>query len=325
VPATEARRRPRLHSFDQYLQAEGGFSLDELLDGFPGNVVLLNTILEEYCRLLWAWGRPYSHLADLLTGITGLRRELKGRIPRAWDVGFVWRELEPGGNLAIIPKPLLRALVALALFRGWPRFASLLGAAFAGWLRPGEYLGATRFNIQFPQDVCDAERTWTLWRHFQPKTRRSGARQQPSRIDDKSVQLLLWEVFGGLQPPDRLWPWAPSRFRDRYRQLATAFGTTSIPLGGARGGGATDYYAATEDAPRTLRRGRWSTYQVMDRYLQEAETTNRLDLLSDNEKLKVQALAAACPWIVSTAIGFLRRDIPPAAWPSLFIKALQVT
>ena len=45
-----------------------------------------------------------------LPGVNRRPRELKGRIPHAWDVGFTWRELDPEENIPVMLVPLLRAL-----------------------------------------------------------------------------------------------------------------------------------------------------------------------------------------------------------------------
>ena len=45
-------REPRLQSFDHVLPEEADISLQELIGRYPQNIVFLNTVLAEYCRLL---------------------------------------------------------------------------------------------------------------------------------------------------------------------------------------------------------------------------------------------------------------------------------
>ena len=44
----------------------------------------------------------------------------------------------------------------------------------------------------FPKDSLSPHQTWLLLHHEQPKTGRSAARVQPSRIDDPSVIMNLY-------------------------------------------------------------------------------------------------------------------------------------
>ena len=111
----------------------------------------------------------------------------------------MWRELEPGVHIPMMPVPLLRALVSQGLWLGWPRRAALLAAVFAGLLRPGENLTASRGNLQFPVDVCEPSCSWTFCGQRAPKSRKCGARQQPSLVD-LLVWALLWAVVGQLSP-----------------------------------------------------------------------------------------------------------------------------
>ena len=93
----------------------------------------------------------------------------------------------PGSAGTILPG-LLARLVA---------FAALLAAAFAGPLRPCEYLTASQRTSQFPVDVCEP---WTSFLNYAPKSRKSGAQQRPARMEDLMVQALLWAVSGQLPP-----------------------------------------------------------------------------------------------------------------------------
>ena len=85
-----------------------------------------------------------------------------------------------------------------------PRFACLLAISYKAFLRPGEYLFARRSALQFPADALAMRADWMIWRHASPKTRRSAARVQPSRLDDPELINLARALFYKFEPDSPL-------------------------------------------------------------------------------------------------------------------------
>ena len=156
------------------------------------------------------------------------------------------------------------------------------------------------------------------WVHPLPKTRRTAARRQPSRIDDAGTIMLLSAVFEGAPPDEPLWPFSPDAFRARHRCLLAALGLPQVPLQGLRGAGASSFYMHTEDAMRTLRRGRWGELSTMNIYLQEAEASLVIPNLSPSARRAVETLASKSAWTLQVALTLLRTRVANELWFEIF-------
>ena len=324
APVTKALREEHLRVLGLYLEKRG-HRLADLIDGLPSTVPRLNDLLVDYGKMLYKKGHPYYHLSVVLTALTARHGDLRRQLGRAWDVALNWLDREPGGTTPTLSQGAVRAVVALALFWGWPRVAALLGAAFGGVLRPSEYLLAVRSQLLFPSDVLDASRTWVTWVHPLPKTRRTAARRQPSRIDDQGIASLLFAVFGRASPDEQLWPGSPESFRARFRALLRALALPAVPLQGLRGAGASAFYMHTEDTMRTMRRGRWAELATMNIYLQEAEASLVTPQLAPDARRTLEIMAGLSSWLHRVALGLVESGLPPALWTKAIRDLLATT
>ena len=191
---------------------------------------------------------------------------------------------------------MIQAIFVVAIFWGWPRVGTLMAAAFSGILRPGEFLTATRKALLFPEDSLSPHQSWILWRHERPKSRRSAARYQPSRIDDAGVIALLRVLYKHEPDDSPLWDGTPYSFRRRVQAISAFFGLKDLKISGARGGGATELYELSEDAWLTLRRGRWAAFATMNIYLQETAAAQVLRKEAPEQQHRIESLVAACPF-----------------------------
>lgn len=95
----------------------------------------------------------------------------------------------------------------------------------------------------------------------------------------------------------------------------TSFGIQPIHIGlelygftlaGLRGGGATDFFLRLQDVPRLLRRGRWTSLQALERYVQEGIYTEACQHFSQRVNvtlLELSALAADIFSYLCTLVG----------------------
>ena len=79
-----------------------------------------------------------------LTGVQRFDPPLRPSLHLAWELANKWRALEPSGHCTPVAYQLFRAIVALAIMRGWHRFAGTATIAFGGPTRVGEALRALR-------------------------------------------------------------------------------------------------------------------------------------------------------------------------------------
>ena len=158
-----------------------------------------------------------------------------------------------------------------------------------------------------------------------PKTRRTAARRQPSRIDDQGVASLLFAVFGRAAPEEQLWPGSPDSFRARFRALLRALALPAVPLQGLRGAGASAFYMHTEDAMRTMRRGRWAELATMNIYLQEAEASLVTPQLAPEARRTLEVMAELSSWLLRVALGLIASGLPPALWTKAIRDVVATT
>ena len=89
-----------------------------------------------------------------------------------------------------MPAGVLVALMSLALFWGWPQVAAVFGLAWAGVLRIGEILQATRSDLILPGDAI-AGTNFALLKIKEPKTRGRHARHQLAHVDPVDIIKIL--------------------------------------------------------------------------------------------------------------------------------------
>jgi integrase len=228
---------------------------------------------------------------------------LKPFLTEAWRVAWQWAAAEPATLRTPLPRSLLRAMVGAAILWEWPIFAGLLVLGFTCFLRPSELLSARRKDLSLPSDRLEISGDVFL-RVATPKTWRAYPVQH-ARCSDQSVVPFIERLFRALPPSAPLSPYSSSAFRARWDRILVGLGVPhtiaelGVTPGSLRGSGATDFYMATEDVPRTFWRGRWKRASTAERYLQAAAASSLLAGLPHTSRDRIQQLANASDRLVS--------------------------
>ncbi len=327
APRTRDRRRELVACLRSWLAAVGRPTLEELLRVAPSDALPLNEALVAFGQQLWLEEAPYWKYAESVNAVAQLQPLSRGTLGFAWSLAYTWISEEPGQHHIALPSVCLAALVALALFWGWPRIAALVGAGFAGMMRPSDFLLSRRRFLVLPRDALGTT-SYTLFQIMSPKTRATAGRHQVARVDPPDIVELLDGVFGCMPPSARLWPHSQSTFRARFVELLRALGLPwdrsaryagfdpgeVVDLGSLRSGGATALWCETEDAEFTRQRGRWLNVRVMQIYLQETMAVGLLSRLPAATRARVQLWASHAPRIQQQAVAWLREGVPPDEW-----------
>ena len=197
---------------------------------------------------------------------------------RAWQLVVRWESLEPVRHRTPLPLVLFRAMVSIASLWGWRRFLGIMLLSYFGICRPGEPLGATRFDLLLPRDLV--------------------YEQQHAKITSASVVAALDSVFSGLQAGEPLYAGSPSSFRRRWDAILAALGvpkTLGLTPASMRSGGAITAYRADEDIVKILWRMRLKSLQTFSHYLQEVGALSVFGELPFDSRLRIERAAELYP------------------------------
>ena len=204
---------------------------------------------------------------------------------------------------------------------GWAHEAAVILLGWAGILRIGEVLAASRAELVLPIDAVPGT-TFALLMIRQPKTRGRMAKHQAARIDQADVITYLTALYGKCESSEPLWPFSASTLRKRFAQLLDALalpskkqhGQAPFDLGSLRPGGATWLLHQKESPDVVRRRGRWASMRVMEIYLQEVQVTTFTERLGPRSRERIQICAGAYASILESTVFFLEVGIPTRSW-----------
>ena len=219
----------------------------------------------------------------------------------------------------------MAALVTAALVWGWAYEASVILTGWAGILRIGEILSATRAELVLPCDSAPGT-SFALLVIKQPKTRGRSAKHQAARIDQQDVVTFLTAMYAKADKTTRLWPYSASTLRKRFSQLLAALCLPTqkvgdqrpFDLGSLRPGGATWLLHQTESPELVRRRGRWMSMRTCEIYLQEVLVSTDLEKLDKRARDRILLFAGGYAETLERCVDFLEHGIPPASWFFLF-------
>ena len=322
---TRSRRETLLDHFETWLLGHAMMTLHDLLEGPQVDAEQVSTMLVEYGKEMYYSGKSYGRFSETINAVGAKRPVLRRQLVGAWDLAFAWVSDEPHFHHPAMPLSVVLAFSALGLLWGWPDVSAVLLMTWAGILRIGEVLAATRADLVLPRDSAPGT-VFALLQIRMPKTRGVSAKHQSARIDPCDVVRFLDAVFGNLNRSDRLWSFSPSTLRKRFAALQQALGLptrrssegTPFDLASLRAGGATHLLQRFEDAEFVRRRGRWLSSRVMEIYLQEVSVTTYAARMHPTAKSRIERLSSAFPAILEKAIYFLDSSIPRTAWPRLW-------
>lgn len=322
---TRNYRETLLTVFDEWLQANRFISLDALLDAKPIDAETVAGALTDFGREMCYAGKPYGRFSETINAVAGRRPAIRKALVQAWDLAFAWQADEPREHHPAMPLSVLLAICSLALLWGWPHEAAVFALTWAGILRIGETIAATRGDLILPCDAAPGT-TYALLRILQPKTRGRLAKHQSARIDPIDIIRLLTAVYKNYNSETKLWNFSSTTLRRRLNHLLRALGlpvekapgVVPFDLGSFRPGGATFYLQLFEDSELVRRRGRWVSVRVLEIYLQEISTATFHARLSGEARRRVGELSKSFPYLLDQAESWLLAGIPPIAWKHLW-------
>ena len=321
LDVTRNRRKVLLKKFQVWLWSTKGISLLFLLKNKPADPELISFWLVEYGKQMYKSGKAYNSFAETINAVAGARPQIKKQLTQAWDYAFSWVADEPFGHHPAMPAGILIALMSLSLLWGWPKVAAAFGLAWAGVLRIGEVLQATRSDLVLPGDAV-AGTDFAMLKIREPKTRGRHAKHQAARIDPADVIQVLELAYKNLAGSDLLWPQSSATLRKRLNDLLRALKLPTemrgevrpFDLSSFRPGGASWLLMSTESSELVRRRGRWHSIRVMEIYLQEIQYVTFLERLPKESREMVEVCTAGFDDVLRQVIFFAQSGIPCNAW-----------
>ena len=209
------------------------------------------------------------------------RRELKGKLGRAWDALKSWQLRSPLKSRVPMPEVLMRAFFTFSLAEALASskdldtlsgfgFALMIRLGFHCLLRPAELLKLTAGDIRLPTSAYEPVRA--VVRLKDPKNRSSLGRFQFCMVEDESLVAWLQWYLRGVNESTKLWPGTPAKFTKRFRHTLARLGLARLPLtpGCLRPGGATRMFLDGSSVSQLKYRGRWRQESSLEVYIQEA-------------------------------------------------------
>lgn len=300
-PSTELLHEKALESLQHWLdECCCGTPIASLVKA-PG---IIAKLLSEYGQFLYASHKP---LYKFIMCITALQRrfeaELAGRLNVAWTTAHNWRLREPVNHRLPVPRPLAKAIIALAYMMGQKRLAGICALSFFGPGHIGECMRASRKALVLPPDMLFEPRDRVILSVVSPKTRnRGGATIQHISFQSAKLAAFLSHVFSELGPEDKLFPFSASTFRNRWDSILARIGLPPkmfLP-GGLRGGGAVSYYFDGAAIADLLWKMRIKHAQTLTHYLQEVSAAVSLKDISCGAQTNIKALCGVFDTIVDS-------------------------
>lgn len=243
---------------------------------------------------------PLHYFRQLLAHFQRLYLQLRPFMAAAWETVSKWEMLQPTQHRPPLPEPLLRAMAACGLAWNWRRWTSVLLGCFYAVARIGEFLRAKRQDVLTPKDVLSDELVIYLKIPL-AKTRRRGAAVQYATIDEKLVVPLLCDVWDQLELADPLYHGSPGAFRSRWEAALRHIGVGrehQLTPGSLRGGGAVAAHKKGAHINDLMWRMRLAHQRTLSYYLQETTAVSILPALHEDDRVKLQILRDALPWLI---------------------------
>eukprot|EP00435_Cladocopium_sp_Y103_P041190 s587_g11.t1 len=320
-PQTRDKRELYLASFRRWLWEEKSVSFRFLVDQKPADPERIAALLVEYGRGLYHAGKAYGIYAETINAVACMRPLIKRQLTSAWDLAFQWLCEEPYDHNPAMPLSVLAAMVVVSLTWGWPHFAAVLMMSWAGVMRIGEVLAATRQELVLPAD-CAPGTPFALILIKSPKTRGRAANHQAARIDQEDIVRFLSAMYGDAPKETKIWPFSAATLRKRFTEVLKALrlpsdksgGQKPFSLGSMRPGGATWLLHRTENSEVVRRRGRWLSVKVMEIYLQEVLVCTFMEKVRPRARVLIDLCSGGFETTLDRCIDFLQCGIPTPTW-----------
>lgn len=320
LSVTTQQRSSFITLFEAWLGSLG-HSLEFLLENHFTQIDLLNKLLVQFGRALYASGRPYNHYAETINAIAARKPVVRRQLQEAWNLAYSWVREEPSIHHVAMPWQILLSAISVCLVWGWVDVAGMFALTWGSLLRVGEFLQATRRDLLLPVDT-NYTNQFALLALKEPKTRFTAARHQSAKLDVPDLLRVVHVAFSRLRPSQKLWPKSGQTLRLRFKQVMSELGLKpditlngkTLDLGSLRPGGATWMIQQTENGEFVRRRGRWISQKVMEIYLQEISSFQFLAILPPAAQQKIFALCEFFLTALHGAEEFWNANIPASVW-----------
>lgn len=128
TPEEQKLRDMCTEKFLEWLWAEAEVELDDI----AFSAELVGKLLRVWGKRNFAGGKSVVLLREATLGARDRYRHLRWQLGDAWELVQRWELEEPGGTRNILPRTLMRAHIAAALYYEWFRFVALLLMGFGG-------------------------------------------------------------------------------------------------------------------------------------------------------------------------------------------------
>ena len=218
---TRDRRDVYLRRFREWLWTEKGISFQFLLDQKPPDPERIATLLVDYGKELFYAGKSYGIYSETINSVAVSRPLVRRQLTQAWDLAFSWLADEPHCHHPAMPVSIMTAMVTVSLAWGWPHVASVIMLAWAGIMRIGEVLSASRADLVLPLDAAP-DTAFLLVMIRAPKTRGRSAKHQAARVDQSDIVRYVSAMYGKASKDTKLWPFSAATLRKRFQNLLGA-------------------------------------------------------------------------------------------------------
>ena len=257
APSTNKLYDAALQLFSAWLRAEG--------KRLPRHEDHMPPLLERFAETLWQEGETKADLANLLSALELAEARLKAVTRSAWRLYGVWKKDEMVQRCTPMKRRWLKALIGLALSKGWDKTAFVLAVMDDCLLRTVE--GATlrmgNFKVKGSSGLL-------ILSASKGQTRTGGQESltlQDSRLVKWAAALKVLE-----QPGDSLIPGGSCMLRRSFRQLVKEAGLQNLDLQvySIRRGAATNLFRRCASFDTVSDRGRWKNIRTCRIYVDAA-------------------------------------------------------
>ncbi|OLQ00509.1 hypothetical protein AK812_SmicGene16820 [Symbiodinium microadriaticum] len=258
------------------------------------------TLVRCYGNWLYQHGEPMYKFRHLMAWLQKNRFDLKGHLGMGWDLLTRWERLQPVVHRVPVPFSVFRALMSLALQKGWRRWSCVCGLAFYGVARAGEPLRGTRGDLLLPSDTLSELALGAFMAVRSPKTAfRGKGRLQHIAVKDSAFVSFLEKTLGEDDPQTPIYAGSAASFRRRWDVLLQDLDidkSARLTPGGLRGGGAAFEYQRGLGLQELLCRMRIRHLATLESYLQEAAAVSVVPGLTPHGRSRVAAASALYPF-----------------------------
>ena len=258
------------------------------------------TLVRCYGNWLYQHGEPMYKFRHLMAWLQKNRFDLKGHLGMGWDLLTRWERLQPVVHRVPVPFSVFRALMNLALQKGWRRWSCVCGLAFYGVARAGEPLRGTRGDLLLPSDTLGELALGAFMAVRSPKTAfRGKGRLQHIAVKDSAFVSFLEKTLGEDDPQTPIYAGSAASFRRRWDVLLQDLDidkSARLTPGGLRGGGAVFEYQRGLGLQELLWRMRIRHLTTLESYLQEAAAVSVVPGLTPRGRSRVAAASALYPF-----------------------------